>query len=124
MPGQAFDTQQLVMSCPNDVDQVFEQYHNKRKEFIDNATKKFEANLTIQANRAQEYSNDSRKPKLELINIAHMSLLSSRILTNEQFDLTCQVISCYAKSSHVLQRYERFDKVNTQCSSKQYHQYN
>ncbi|CAL6076745.1 Reverse_transcriptase/endonuclease [Hexamita inflata] len=92
MPGQAFDTQQLVMSCPNDVDQGFEQYHNKRKEFIDNATKKFEANLTIQANRAQEYSNDSRKPKPELINIAHMSLLSSRILTNEQFDLTCQSI--------------------------------
>ncbi|CAL6011418.1 Hypothetical_protein [Hexamita inflata] len=92
MPGQAFDTQQLVMSCPNDVDQGFEQYHNKRKEFIDNATKKFEANLTIQADRAQEYSNDSRKPKPELINIAHMSLLSSRILTNEQFDLTCQSI--------------------------------
>ncbi|CAL6075138.1 Reverse_transcriptase [Hexamita inflata] len=59
---------------------------------IDNATKKFEANLTIQADRAQEYSNDSRKPKPELINIAHMSLLSSRILTNEQFDLTCQSI--------------------------------
>ncbi|CAL6066747.1 Hypothetical_protein [Hexamita inflata] len=55
-------------------------------------TQKFEANLTIQANRVQEYSNDSRKPKPELINIAHMSLLSSRILTNEQFDLTCQSI--------------------------------
>ncbi|CAL5981277.1 RT/endonuclease [Hexamita inflata] len=92
MPGQAFDTQQLVMSCLNDVDQGFEQYHNKRKELIDNATKKFEANLTIQADRAQEYSNDSRKPKPELINIVHMSLLSSRILTNEQFDLICQSI--------------------------------